>query len=131
MAISKAAEKRPIRTSITGTRQVFAIRGLDHDNFQYRIANDVEGRIEDLRDLGYEVVQGEQVIGEDNQASKKGSVVSRHVGRGVQGILMRVPKDHYQEMDSAKQQVVDDNESYITGKQEGLDGKVTLSKRNK
>lgn len=129
MAISKAAEKRPIRTSITGDRPIFAIRNLDKENYHYRVVNDSEGRIEDLRDLGYEVVQGDAKIGEDMGAdSKKGSVISRHVGRGVTGVLMRVPKEHYKDMDSEKQKVVDDRESFITGKQEGLEGSVKIAR---
>ena len=96
-------KRSPRRASINGTRNVLNISGKE-PGFVYRVVNDVGDRIEQLKTIGYEVVEDSQVqVGDRRIANptKEGSPVKVSVGGGVQGYVMRTKQEWYDE-DKAK-----------------------------
>ena len=80
------------RTSINGTRNVLNISGKE-PGWSYRVVNDVGDRIEQLKEIGYEIVEDSKVqVGDRRIANptKEGSPVKVSVGGGVQGYVMRI-----------------------------------------
>lgn len=121
-------KQRPQRTPV-GIRGRLNVRNKD-PNYEYRVVNDENGRVHTFEDAGYEVVQGgNESIGDSrlNQPSAEGSVVQAHVGNGVKGVLMRIPKDWYNEDQHAKRVFIDEKERTITNKQDGGYGRVETS----
>jgi len=80
-------------------------------NYEYRFVADDPlrpGRIARLKDLGYEMVTDDTEVGQKvvDRATKVGSVVTRQGGQGVTLVLMRIPKEWYDEDQKAKQEKV-------------------------
>ena len=93
------AKRRKRRTSVNGKRNVLNVQGKD-PKFEYRIINDVGDRIAMFEDNGWEVVTDTEIkIGERRIANptSKGTVVSVSIGQGLTGVLMRIPKEYYEE----------------------------------
>lgn len=98
------------RSSINGTRNVLNISGKE-PGWQYRVVNDVGDRIEQLKAIGYEIVEDSKVqVGDRRIANptKEGSPVKVSVGGGVQGYVMRIKQEWYDE-DKAKKDAHVDN----------------------
>lgn len=98
------------RSSINGTRNVLNISGKE-PGFVYRVVNDVGDRIEQLKAIGYEIVEDSGVqVGDRRIANptKEGSPVKVSVGGGVQGYVMRIKQEWYDE-DKAKKDAHVDN----------------------
>ena len=110
-AIAKAPAGRVTRTPI-GTRNILTVKGKD-PNYEYRIVNDVEDRITQFQEAGYEVVQSESVeVGDKRAASGTsiGSAKTLSVGQGTKAYLMRIKKEWYTEDQQAKQGQVNEIE---------------------
>lgn len=88
---------RPKRVPI-GLRNRFEVSNKD-EKFHYRIVNDVEDRIARFKEAGYEPVLASETQLTSNrvQASQEGSIASMQVGGGVTGVLMKIPKEWYEE----------------------------------
>ena len=104
-------EKRTRRTPVDGARDILAVRNQD-PNYVYRwIAEDPQrpGRVEYLKDKGYEVVTDDMEVGHKavDRNTKVGSVVTRLGGGGITLVLMRQLKEWYDEDQKAKQDKVD------------------------
>ena len=98
------------RSSINGTRNVLNISGKE-PGFVYRVVNDVGDRIEQLKAIGYEIVEDSGVqVGDRRIANptKEGSPVKVSVGGGIQGYVMRIKQEWYDE-DKAKKDAHVDN----------------------
>ena len=98
------------RSSINGTRNVLNISGKE-PGYVYRVVNDVGDRIEQLKAIGYEIVEDSAVqVGDRRIANptKEGSPVKVSVGGGVQGYVMRIKQEWYDE-DKAKKDAHVDN----------------------
>jgi hypothetical protein len=98
------------RSSINGTRNVLNISGKE-PGFVYRVVNDVGDRIEQLKAIGYEIVEDSGVqVGDRRVANptKEGSPVKVSVGGGIQGYVMRIKQEWYDE-DKAKKDAHVDN----------------------
>ena len=98
------------RNSINGTRNVLNISGKE-PGFVYRVVNDVGDRIEQLKAIGYEIVEDNNVQVGDRRITnptKEGSPVKVSVGGGIQGYVMRIKQDWYDE-DKAKKDAHVDN----------------------
>jgi hypothetical protein len=98
-----------------GGRDVLGFSGQRDPNFQYRIVNDSENRVNEMLERGYEIVQdGGQTLGEGEvgKASTLGSQVRRVVNKsnGTQGVLMRIRKDWYAEDQADKARIVNQSE---------------------
>lgn len=98
-ATTKEKSTRPTRTPINGTRSVLKIKGQEA-GYQYRIVNDEGDRVAQLEAAGYEIVSDPNVQVGDRRVAKatqEGSPVKVSVGGGMQGYVMRIRKDWYDE----------------------------------
>jgi len=120
-AISKVPSGRPQRTPI-GTRNILTVKGKD-PNYEYRIVNDVDDRITQFQEAGYELVPDETVkVGDKrvNATSSEGSAKQLSVGGGTKAFVMRIKKEWYQEDQSRKLKQVAEIERAT--KEKALDG---------
>lgn len=118
------------RSSINGTRNVLNISGKE-PGFVYRVVNDTGDRIEQLKAIGYEIVEDSNVqVGDRRIANptKEGSPVKVSVGGGVQGYVMRIKEEWYNEDKAKKDAHVDNTEKgMLKEAREGTDyGKITV-----
>lgn len=96
-------------------RNKLKVKDLD-PNFNYRIVNHDDnryaGRIEQLKERGYTVVNSDESLGDEHgvSASQIGSVVGKPVGHGTRGVLMKIPKEFYEEDKAQKAAEVDRTE---------------------
>lgn len=112
-----APERRPDRSKPVRVpmhqRNRLSFAGIE-EGFVYRVFNDVEEgeRIMAAQAAGYEFVESKEQLGDIRvaEASKLGTKVSKHVGNGTRGYLMRIPKDLYEEDQLAKQKAIDSTE---------------------
>ena len=120
-AISKAPVGRVTRTPVS-QRNVLTVKGKD-PNYVYRVVNDVDDRVAQFLEGGYELVENETHDVGDKRVSQGTSIGSKKifsVGQGVKGHLMRIRKEWYEEDQNRKQQFVDKQEASI--KEKALDG---------
>lgn len=103
--VSKSPSGRVKRTPI-GQRNVLTVKDKD-PNYHYRIVNTTDGkgnadRIEKFKAAGYEVVGAE--VGDKRVDSNSGlSTTSEFsVGNGIKAVVMRIPKEYYEEDQAAK-----------------------------
>lgn len=120
------------RTSINGTRNVLNISGKE-PGFVYRVVNDVGDRIEQLKAIGYEIVEDNNVqVGDRRIANptKEGSPVKVSVGGGIQGYVMRIKQDWYDEDKAKKDAHVDNIEKGLVrdAKEQTDYGKIQVGK---
>jgi hypothetical protein len=101
---------KPVRTPL-GTRNRLTFKGLDPD-YVYRVINDKDDRLKRAQDGGYEFVESQDQLGDKMvaEATKMGSNVSKPVGHGVTGYLMRIKRDWYVEDQKTKQEQVNRTE---------------------
>ena len=117
-AISKeksgiAVSRKPQRVKLADRNRI-CFNELDA-NYVYRVVNDKDGRIEKLQRIGYEFVESDENIGDYRVAegSKMGSAVSKPVGNGVTGYLMKIRRELYEEDQAAKAAQVDEIEKAL------------------
>jgi hypothetical protein len=99
------AKSRPRRAHLSN-RNRLEIKNKE-DGFVYRIVNDVDDRVSLLQEAGYELVPDAKVgaAGDrrvDNPTAL-GSSSSISVGKNVKAVVMRIPKEWYDEDQAAKQ----------------------------
>jgi hypothetical protein len=98
------ARARVKRTPVNG-RNVLAVQGKDPTKV-YRFVNDIGDRIEAFKEAGYEPVAAKDVrIGDKRvgNASSEGSIAQASVGGGTKAVLMAIPREWYDEDQTAKQ----------------------------
>lgn len=103
---------RPTRAKINGTRQILSVQGKE-PGYEYRIVNDEGDRVALMQEAGYEVVTDTSVrIGDRRIANptQEGTPAKVSVGGGLQGYLMRIKKEWYDEDQAEKQKQVDESE---------------------
>jgi hypothetical protein len=134
MAESPVAIKkeRVRRTPINGQRSVLGVKGKD-PAYEYRIVNDVNERIEEFIERGYDVVtDGDVTVGDKRvgKASASGSPVQISVGQGTQAYLMRIKKDWFVEDQKEKEKHLRKIESDLTAetKKDGNYGSIDLKR---
>lgn len=104
MATSKHVE-RSKRTPLAN-RSVLGIKGKE-PGYVYRIVNDTGDRVASFQEQGYEIVTDSSITIGDRRvgrASQDGSPVQVAVGGGVDGFLMRIKEEYYQEDQAYKEQ---------------------------
>ena len=113
MATEKPAQaqvSRPRRTPI-GRRNRLTVENRD-PNYHYRVVNDVDGRVQDLLDLDYEIVLDAKVGDKRvDEVSSLGSAKQISVGGGVKAVVMRKRKDWFDEDQAVRQKELDDLEA--------------------
>lgn len=112
--MAQPPKNRPKRQGL-GSRARLTFKDLD-PNFSYRIINDTDGRLELARDAGWEFVRSSENLGEKRVSDSDNidSRVSKHVGHGVRGYLMRIPIEDYREYQQEKRDKIDEIEKAIT-----------------
>ncbi len=99
----KSPRGRVRRTPIS-TRNRLTVRNRDA-NYEYRIVNDIDDRVDAFKQNGWEVVAAKDVAVGDKRVentSNTGSAAEISVGQGTKAIVMRIPKDWYDEDQRAK-----------------------------
>src|SRR3990170_6437199 len=116
---NRPEDKRPKRVPMhEQKRDRLTVVGAD-PKFHYRIVNDVDDRIERLKIAGYDIAEEKVGIGDigvENNNISLGSGARMHVGKGVKAVLMKIPKDIYQEDQAIKQREIDRKEATIKRK---------------
>lgn len=126
---TKTERRRRNSNALGGGRQKLSISGeLDTQNFSYRWVNDEGNRLHDLTtNDDWEVVSDRSGALKPG-GSGVGSEVAQPVGVGGDGrqtraVLLRKPKDYYNDDESAKQRRIDETESGLkAGAVPGSDG---------
>lgn len=119
--LSKAPSGRPQRTPI-GQRNILTVKGKE-PGYEYRIVNDIDDRIEQFKEAGYELVAEDAAkVGDKrvNAASATGSVKEISVGQGTKAYLMRIKSEYFEEDKARKLAQVKEIERATTAK--ALDG---------
>jgi hypothetical protein len=119
-ANSQVASARPRRSPLAG-RNRLAVKNKEA-GFVYRIANIKDDNIDLLKERGYEICEKESIgaVGDkkvDNPSSL-GSASEISVGAGDKAVVMRIPKEWYDEDQAAKQAQIDEVERSM-GKDKG------------
>jgi hypothetical protein len=119
------------RTPVSGARNILTVLNQD-PNYVYRWVNDTTGRIDMFKEGGYEVVTKDLEIGDAtvDRGSKLGSAITRSVGGMLTAVLMRIPKEWYNEDQESKMAEIKATED--TMRQDALDGRYgsfTMPKR--
>mgnify|MGYP003442099930 FL=1 len=120
-AIAKAPSGRVQRTPI-GTRNILTVKGKD-PAYAYRYVNDIDERVAQFQEAGYELVLDEAAQSGDkrvNAASSLGSSKAVSVGQGTKAYLMRIKREWFEEDQARKLNHVADVERAT--KEKALDG---------
>jgi hypothetical protein len=122
-----ANKRKSYRDSINGTRGVLTVKNKD-PNYVYRIVNDIDDRILNLTERGYEIVTQDTPVGDKRVSvpTKEGTPVQISVGQGKKAYLMRIKKEFYDEDQVAKQTDIDASEQIIRSGQGGDYGSVKV-----
>lgn len=126
----KAPAQRVRRNPVEG-RNKLKVRGTD-PNYAYRIVNDIDDRINDFLDAGWEFDVDENIrVGDSriDDISKLGKVRQVSVGGGKKAVLMRIRKEFYEDDQQAKQQIVDKSEQAMRPNPDGQYGKIEVSRK--
>ena len=125
----KSPERRIRRTALDPQGRL-RVKGKD-PNYEYRIVNAKDERIEDLQERGYifETANDVSVGGSrvDN-TSRLGKVHEISVGQGLKAVLMKQRREDYEEDQAIKQQYVDKTEEAMKPSPDGGYGQVYLGK---
>jgi hypothetical protein len=117
-AVNQASRHpRPKRRSFAEQRNSLTFDGQD-PNYVYRVFNDVDGRLQKAEIAGYEYVRSDEQLGDPtvDSAKTQGTVVTKPVGSGRTGVLMRIKRDWYDEDQQAKLRKVQETENSLTNK---------------
>jgi hypothetical protein len=124
--------ERPARVPIHGYRDVLDVRGQEA-GWHYCWVNDYN--VDKFLAGGYEYVTHAVMVGHTrlNEGSQIGSKVSKPVGNGVIGYLLRVPDEIFQEENRALEAEVDSREasmrSDLNSGKDGQYGKVSIQSK--
>lgn len=119
--IVKSPRGRTKRASMIA-KGPLSVRGKE-SGYHYRIVNDIDDRVLEFQEGGYEVVQDKDVsIGDKrvDKATSEGGVKRFAVGGGQRAVLMRIRQDWYDEDQDLKARGIAEQELAI--KKEAADG---------
>lgn len=131
MTARSTPQKRVVRKPLSA-RGPLNITGEKDPSFHYRFVNDVGSRVYNYQQAGYEIVtDGDLTVGDSrvSDASDLGSP-RRVVGdQGTTSVLMRIPKEYFDE-DQAKKNAALDEQDQAMKQQATKDldyGKIQIS----
>jgi len=104
--------------------------------YKLRVVNDkpedMARRIKQMQDAGWEIVQSSERLGDEvaGAASPLGSAVTKPVGKGTTGVLMKKKIEWYEEDEELKMAQIDENERGLVHQAEvdGRYGKVEIKR---
>lgn len=106
---STGASARPRRTPMD-KRNRLAIKNKE-PGYVYRVVNDIDNRVSDLQEQGYEICTKESIGATGDKrvdnASPLGSNSNVSVGGGVKAVVMRQKEEYYKEDQAFKQAEID------------------------
>lgn len=118
---NKPVEGRTTRVPVT-RRNRLSVKNRD-PNYHYRIVNDVDDRVEQFLDQGYEIDPQSQVGDKAvDIASPLGSAKLLSVGAGIKAVVMRIPKEYFEQDQAAKQEQIDALEDEMRGEAQSYKG---------
>ena len=125
---SPVQSARPKRVPL-GQRNRINIRNKD-PNYVYRVVNDIDDNIAVRQAQGYEIVPADEAgqVGDrrvDNP-STLGSSTHFSVGQGTMAVVMRIPREYYEEDQASKQAKLDEIDKQIV--RDADYGQVRLTK---
>lgn len=118
--VAKTARQRPKRTSHNGRQDVLFVEGKEAD-MEYRIVNDTPGRVAQMTSMGWELADGDEKLISAKDDTKDDDK-RKFVGGDTNAVLMRMPKDWYEEYQKEKQQHVDRIEKTASKTPDGIKG---------
>lgn len=127
--MARPTKERTKRIPVGGHRNILTVANKD-PNYVYRWVLDTPGRLEAFKEGGYEVVTKDMEVGDStvDKSSQLGSAVT--MVRGVSTlVLMRIPKEWYDEDQAAKQADIDALEATMKAPESADYGKVTISRK--
>lgn len=104
---SRRASARPTRTPV-GQRNRLSLKNKE-PGYVYRVVNDIDDRVEQLLQAGYEIDKT-QTVGDKRVDVPSAMSGGFSVGQGVKAYVMRQKQEWYQEDQNAKQAYVDQTE---------------------
>jgi hypothetical protein len=111
-----SSKENPVRrTSLEAGRNIINVSGISEDK-QGRWVNDVDNRINEMKDRGYEFVPASEVdIGDRSVDSSEGvgEHATKNMGGGVTAYFMVQRKEWYEEDRAFKQNEVDRSEASL------------------
>jgi hypothetical protein len=119
------ASARPRRTPI-GQKQRLSVPNQE-SGYVYRIVNDLDDRIAQMQEQGYEIVQNVRV-GDKRVDVPSTQDSSISVGQGIKAFVMRQKKDWYDEDQQAKQAQIDAIENTMSSNNSDY-GSLTISSK--
>ena len=108
----KEPTKRVVRRALS-QQGPQSIIGDKDPNFHYRFVNDVGSRVYNFQQAGYELVTDENLVVGDSRVSDASDLGSprRVVGdQGTTSVLMRIPKEYYEEDQAKKNALLDEQD---------------------
>ncbi len=127
----KTPERRVRRSPVEG-RNKLTVKGK-RPEYEYRIVNDQDDRINDFLERGWEFDVSEDIrVGDSriDETSKLGKVRLISVGASLKAVLMRIRKDWYDEDQEAKQNYVKSTETAMRpNPNEGTYGNVDITRK--
>jgi len=128
--MANQTKSRVKRTPVGGKRDVLTVSNKD-PNYEYRWVNDTPGRIQRFMDGGWEVVNHDTEVGGEavDKGSRLGSAVTKSVGGIMTAVLMRIPKEWYDEDQVAKQEAIKALEETMKQKANADYGSLTVTRQ--
>lgn len=123
-------QRKTVRTAINGRRNKLSIQGKE-PGFEYRVVNDLDNRVIELQERGYEIVTHDATVGDKRVGipKKEGSPVEISVGGGKKAYLMRIKKEWYDEDQAAKLEDINETEKALQANSNDNYGKVEISRK--
>ena len=133
-ALKRLYVKRPVRVPM-GSRNVLKFQ--DIPGYELRVFNDdprdMGQRLRDAEAAGWEYVYDNKKLEDDRagQTSPMGSAVTKPVGGGKMGVLMKKKKEWFDEDEQLKQEKITENEQGLVAAADvdGKYGKIKIGKK--
>ena len=109
---SRTPQKRVVRKPLSAQGPL-NISGEKDPNFHYRFVNDTGSRVYNYQQAGYEIVTDGDITVGDSRVSDASDLGSprRVVGdQGTTSVLMRIPKEYYEEDQARKNALLDEQD---------------------
>jgi hypothetical protein len=130
-SLEKAPTTRVRRSPVEG-RNKLRVKGKLPD-YEYRIVNNIDDRIHDFLERGWEIDTSEDIrIGDSrvDQDSRLGKVRMISVGQGQKAVLMRIRKEYYDEDQADKLAFIQKTQDAMRANpNEGTYGKVEITRK--
>ena len=128
--VKKPTPERRRRSPLAGARDILTVYDKD-PNYVYRWVRNDEGRVQWFKERGYDVVTAAHKVGEKavDSGSQLGSAVTKFGGGSVTLVLMRIPREWYDEDQAAKEEAIAAVEATMKKPGEGGYGSIQITRK--